>query len=213
MRLFAHNDCWCSQPKSVQSGPQLQAPVIVSSVCGTEEGRGRSCRKLLERKNSGGDLSPRTTSCARMPFDISRGAVYSRLCGTWKLFVKSQHLWVAWDKDAGHVSGSHAISTGRKQSVELPESQAGKSTQEDQLGEVAKMGSEPLPPPICRSSLVKGRHTALSSKGDTETAQSRMNFYTEGYTCYIHIKKQSSWVHQLSPECVFIIILSPEVFT
>lgn len=79
----------------------------------------------------------------------------------WKVFVKSQYLWVAWDKDAGHVLGSHAISTGRKQSVELPESQAGKSTQEGWLGEVAKMGSEPLPPPICLSSLWSKEGTLL----------------------------------------------------
>lgn len=50
MRLFAHNDCWCSQPKRVQSGPQLQAPVMVSSVCGTEEGRREELPEVAAEK-------------------------------------------------------------------------------------------------------------------------------------------------------------------
>lgn len=46
----AHNDCWCSQLKSVQSGSQLQAPVIVSSVCGTEEGKREELPEVAAKK-------------------------------------------------------------------------------------------------------------------------------------------------------------------
>lgn len=62
------------------------------------------------------------------PYDICR-AVYFGMWRMLKFFVlKPQHLWMAWDKDSRQAISGEAVSTGRKEAIELPAWRAGKST-------------------------------------------------------------------------------------
>lgn len=87
---------------------------------------------------------------------------------------KPQYLWMAWDKDSGHVLGSHAISTGRKQGVELPESQtANPPEREGSVGQPPRWPQPLLPSHL--SAWVPGRRKTFalglhSSKEDSEIA-------------------------------------------
>lgn len=117
---------------------------------------------MPQRKKCGDDLSHRTHFlCPECPLTFPEPLFIWGCVGCERSLLN--HSIYEWreTKTAGYVLGSHAMSTGRKLSVELPERQAGKSTQEDRLGEVAKMGSEPLPPPICLSTLGPKEGTLL----------------------------------------------------
>lgn len=86
------------------------------------------------------------------PYDISRAAVYFGMWRMLKFFVfKPQHLWVAWDKDSWQAVSGQAISTGRKEAIELPESRAGKFTWVGKLREGCEERLTSIVPLTCLS--------------------------------------------------------------
>lgn len=92
------------------------------------------------------------------PYDISRAVVYLEKWGALKFFVfQPQHLWVAWDKDSGHVLSGQTIPTGRKQVIELLVSRAANLPGSVSPGEAAKRSRSHLP----EHTQPKGGHFAL----------------------------------------------------
>lgn len=161
---------------------------------GQRRGKGRSCRKLLQRKKCGGDLSHRTHFlCPECPLTFPELLFIWDCVGCERsLLNRSIYEWretktqgTFWAVMRSLPEGSGVLNYQRGNPQIHPRGPARRSCQ-DGLRTTS-------PSHLPGDTRAKGRLTALwlhSSKGNTETAQSRMSFLHRRYTCYIHIKNK-----------------------